>query len=61
MVITGLKLKNWRNFREAEIRLTLQSYVIGPNAVGKSNLLDAFRFLRDILSPVRGWVTESGE
>lgn len=54
MVITGLKLKNWRNFRDAEVRLTLQSYIIGPNAVGKSNLLDVFRFLRDICKPSGG-------
>ena len=54
MVITGLKLKNWRNFRDAEARLMMQSYVIGPNAVGKSNLLDVFRFLRDICKPSGG-------
>ncbi len=48
MVITGIKLKNWRNFREAEARLDRTSYVIGPNASGKSNFLDAFRFLRDV-------------
>ena len=28
--------------------------MLGPNAVGKSNLLDAFRFLRDLASPGRG-------
>ena len=54
MVITGLKLKNWRNFRDAEARLMFQSYIIGPNAVGKSNLLDVFRFLRDICKPSGG-------
>lgn len=48
MVITRIKLKNWRNFREAEARLKRTSYVIGPNASGKSNFLDVFRFLRDI-------------
>ncbi|WP_081619789.1 AAA family ATPase [Thioalkalivibrio sp. ALJT] len=48
MVITKLKLKNWRNFPHAEMDLGRISYVIGPNASGKSNLLDAFRFLRDI-------------
>ena len=48
MVITNLKLKNWRNFRNAEINLSQISYIVGPNASGKSNLLDVFRFLRDI-------------
>ena len=54
MYITRLKLKNWRNFHEAEIPLTHTSYVIGPNASGKSNLLDALRFLRDICKPAGG-------
>lgn len=54
MFITYLKLKNWRNFRDAEVDLTLRSYVIGPNAAGKSNLLDVFRFLRDICKPAGG-------
>lgn len=48
MLITHIKLKNWRNFRELDIPLRDVSYVLGPNASGKSNLLDALRFLRDI-------------
>ena len=54
MYITYLKLKNWRNFREAEVHLAPCSYVIGPNASGKSNLLDVLRFLRDICKPAGG-------
>jgi predicted ATPase len=54
MYITHLKLKNWMNFREAETPLTHTSYLIGPNASGKSNLLDALRFLRDICKPAGG-------
>jgi len=30
-------------------------FVVGPNASGKSNLLDAFRFLRDIAEPRGGF------
>lgn len=48
MLITRLKLKNWRNFREVDVRLGPRGYVIGANASGKSNLLDVFRFLRTI-------------
>lgn len=48
MLITRLKLKNWRNFKNVDIRLRERVYVIGPNASGKSNLLDVLRFLRDI-------------
>lgn len=54
MYITRLKLKNWRNFHEAVIQLSYTSYVIGPNASGKSNLLDVLRFLRDVCKPAGG-------
>lgn len=48
MIVSSIKLKNWRNFRVAQAKLRERVYIIGPNASGKSNLLDAFRFLRDI-------------
>lgn len=48
MLITKLKLKNWRNFREVDVPLGPRTMVIGANASGKSNLLDVFRFLRTI-------------
>lgn len=54
MRISRLKLKNWRNFRSGEISdLPDVVYILGPNASGKSNLLDAIRFLRDV-SKLRG-------
>ena len=61
MYITYLKLKNWRNFRNAEVRLAARSYLIGPNASGKSNLLDVFRFLRDVCKPVGGGLQKAVE
>jgi predicted ATPase len=48
MQIIRLTLKNWRNFRTLDVPLQEVSYLLGPNASGKSNLLDVFRFLRDI-------------
>jgi len=49
MHISRLKLKNWRNFKIGEISgLPEMVYILGPNASGKSNLLDAIRFLRDV-------------
>lgn len=48
--ITKLELHNWRNFRRASIDLPARAVLAGPNASGKSNLLDAVRFLRDIAS-----------
>ena len=49
MVINRLIAKNWRNFQEIDIPLRERQFIVGPNASGKSNLLDIFRFLRDIV------------
>jgi predicted ATPase len=50
-----LRLKNWKNFAEAEIEIADRLFLVGPNASGKSNLLDAFRFLRDLASSGGGF------
>lgn len=48
MIINRLIVKHWRNFRQVDVRLRERQFIVGPNASGKSNLLDTFRFLRDI-------------
>ncbi len=48
MHFSHLKLSNWRNFVAADVRIGDRLFVAGPNASGKSNLLDVFRFLRDL-------------
>ena len=48
VIVSRLKLKNWRNFREVDVPLRKRQFIVGPNASGKSNLLDVFCFLRDI-------------
>ena len=48
LILSRLRLKNWRNFREVDLRLQERVFIVGPNAAGKSNLLDAIRFLRDL-------------
>jgi len=48
MFISRIELQNWKNFRSTEANLARRTFLIGPNASGKSNLLDAFRFLRDL-------------
>lgn len=48
MIVSRLIAKNWRNFRTLDVELRERQFVVGPNASGKSNLLDVFRFLRDI-------------
>jgi predicted ATPase len=54
MIISKLTLKNWRNFKSIEIDLTERVFIVGANASGKSNLLDAIRFLKDIVKPGGG-------
>ena len=49
MIINKLTAKNWRNFQQINVPLMERQFIVGPNASGKSNLLDIFRFLRDIV------------
>ncbi|KKI98058.1 AAA family ATPase [Prochlorothrix hollandica] len=48
MIISHIGLKNWRNFRSVDVDLKDRTFLVGPNASGKSNFLDALRFLRDL-------------
>jgi predicted ATPase len=59
MYVTRLKLKNWRNFRQVDVPLRERTFLLGPNAAGKSNLLDVFRFLRDIAKPAGGGLQQA--
>lgn len=43
-----LHLENWRNFIGVDVKLQERAFLIGPNAYGKSNFLDVFRFLNDL-------------
>jgi len=49
MYVSRLKLQNWKNFRQVEVKLRNRVFLAGPNASGKSNLMDVFRFFRDIV------------
>jgi predicted ATPase len=61
MKIASLTVKNWMNFQELEnVPLHVRNYVIGANAVGKSNFLDVFRFLRDVAAPAGAKPTAGG-
>ncbi len=54
MHISKLGARNWRNFTRFEVEVGETVYLIGPNASGKSNFLDIFRFMRDIVNPMGG-------
>jgi len=48
MMIKRLILTNWKNFSDVDITFKSRMFIVGPNASGKSNFLDVFRFLHDI-------------
>lgn len=49
-MITSLKLENWKSFEHAILHIDSLTVMIGTNASGKSNALDALSFLNRIAS-----------
>lgn len=49
MIISNIKLVNWKNFQHVDVNLVNRVFVVGANASWKSNFLDVIRFLRDIV------------
>ncbi|MBI5418250.1 AAA family ATPase [Candidatus Poribacteria bacterium] len=61
MIISQIILKNWRNFYSVDIKLWERVFLVGANASGKSNFLDVFRFIRDIVkSGIKGIIFTCG-
>ena len=72
-MITKLRLHNWKSFEDSTIYIDPLTFLIGTNASGKSNVLDAFDFLRlslsgarteSIANQIRGgedWIIRKGE
>ncbi len=50
-----IQLKNWKNFALCDVGVANRVFLVGPNASGKSNLLDVFRFMRDLASSSGGF------
>ena len=49
MLLRNITLENWKNFRSLRCEVNNRLFVVGANASGKSNFLDALRFMRDIV------------
>jgi predicted ATPase len=48
MAIKKIKISNFKSFKDLEVELGKFNVLIGPNASGKSNFIEVFKFLRDI-------------
>jgi len=48
MPITKLTIENFKSFDRVEVELRDFNVVVGPNAAGKSNLIEAVVFLKDV-------------
>lgn len=67
-MLRRLKVCNFKSFKEMEIELPRLAVLFGPNAVGKSNLIDAIQALSQISTnrtladalrtPIRGYPSE---
>jgi len=49
MMIKKIKVKNFRSFKDLKLNIGKVNILIGANASGKSNFVEIFRFLRDIV------------
>ena len=49
MRLTHVRASNFKSFRELDIRLDNLNVLIGANASGKSNFVQLFTFVRDIV------------
>lgn len=47
-MIKQIELENFKSFRELKLKLKPFNVVIGPNAAGKSNFVNFFKFLKNI-------------
>ena len=47
-MITKLRLKNWKSFKDSTLYIDPLTILIGINASGKSNVLDALDFLHKL-------------
>ena len=49
MIIKKLVVSNFRSIDQAEINFSPLTLIVGANASGKSNLINVFRFIKDII------------
>src|SRR5580765_1033199 len=50
-MITRIRIRNFKSLKDVDVKLGLTNVLVGPNMSGKSNFIDAFRFLVDLIVP----------
>ena len=50
MTISKIRIANFKSFADQTVELNDFNLLVGANASGKSNFVQAFKFLRDIAS-----------
>lgn len=50
-MLTKAHIKNFKSLRDVTLTFGRNNILVGPNMSGKSNLVDFFRFVRDLLVP----------
>ena len=53
-MIDRIRIQNFKSLRNVDVNLGRTNVLVGPNMSGKSNFIDAFRFLVDLLVPASG-------
>jgi predicted ATPase len=53
-MLTKAHIKNFKSLRDVTLTFGRNNVLVGPNMSGKSNVVDFFRFVRDLLLPSQG-------
>lgn len=60
MKISNIEIKNFKSFKNISINLNDFNVVVGPSASGKSNFIEAFKFLKDISEDFENGILNHG-
>jgi|Deesub1362A_J573_1020465.scaffolds.fasta_scaffold12091_2 AAA15 family ATPase/GTPase len=51
LYLKSVRIKNFKSLRDTKLEFNKFNVIIGPNASGKSNIVEAFRLLKDLFDP----------